>query len=173
MVEAVGGLVEADVRLESATDKTGLASCVLLAKWVEMGRIIAQFWFFFLDGCPMYCVEISARIIHWPRACACRRPNTTLEISSTRVTGKRVIHTHTKSWEAPYCRKCLAHINAFMELRRFSMFVLHLSLVFGLVGAALVLLLFFTLIQLSAPLAVCLSLLAAAATTGIVLATFR
>jgi hypothetical protein len=60
-----------------------------------------------------------------------------------------------------------------MELHRFSMFVPHLSVVFGLVGTAVALLLLFSLIQLSVPLAVCLFLLAAAATTGLIAATFR
>jgi hypothetical protein len=123
----------------------------------------------------MYCVEISARIIRWPGACACccRRADTTLEISSTRVTGKKVIHTHTKSWVVPYCRKCLAHIQTSRELKRFSMFVLHLSVVFGLVGVAVALLLLFVFIQISTPLAICLSLLAAATTIAVIATTFR
>jgi hypothetical protein len=123
----------------------------------------------------MYCVEISARIIRWPSVCACccRRADTTLEISSTRVTGKRVIHSHTKSWEVPYCRRCLAHIDVLLELRRFSLFVLHLSVLFGLIGGAVGLLLLFAFIRSSVPLAIALSFLAAAATTATVVATFR
>jgi hypothetical protein len=123
----------------------------------------------------MYCVEISARIIRWPGACACccRRADTSIEISSTRVTGKKVIHTQTKSWEVPYCRKCLAHIRASRKLRRFSMFVPHLSVVFGLIGAAVAFVLLFSLIQRSALLAVSLSVLATATTAGVVAATYR
>jgi hypothetical protein len=123
----------------------------------------------------MYCVEISARVIRWPGACACccRRADTSIEISNTRVTGKKVIHTQTKSWEVPYCRKCLAHIKASRELRRFSTFVPHLSVVFGLVGAAVASVLLFALIQRSAPLAICLAVLAGATTAGVVAATYR
>src|SRR5262245_53628469 len=73
----------------------------------------------------------------------------------------------------PSCRKCLAHIKASRELRRFSMFVPHLSVVFRLVGAAVAFVLLFTLIQRSSPLAVGLSVLAGATPAVGVAATYR
>jgi hypothetical protein len=53
------------------------------------------------------------------------------------------------------------------------MFVPHLSVVFGLIAAAVALVLLLALMQVSALLAICLSLLAAAATTAVIVATYR
>lgn len=84
----------------------------------------------------MYCVQISARIIRWPDicACCCRQADTSVQISSTRVTGKRVIHEQTKSWDVPYCQRCLDHVQAAKQLSQFSMFVMHWSVVLGSIG---------------------------------------
>lgn len=122
----------------------------------------------------MHCVQISARIVRWPGVCACccQPADTSIEVSCTRVTGKKVIHTQTKSWDVPYCRRCFAHIKAAKALRAFSMLVIHLSIVFGLVGAALALLAAVAVYQRSVSSAVVLGLLLAAVTTAIILLTF-
>jgi hypothetical protein len=122
----------------------------------------------------MYSVEISARIIHWPGVCACccHPANTSIEVSSTRTTGKRVIHTQTKSWEVPYCERCLDHIEAAKALRAFSTFVIHLSVVFGLVGGVLAFFVFLALCQRSVPMAVILGLVITGLTAAIVIPTF-
>lgn len=105
----------------------------------------------------MYCVEISARIIRWPDICACcsRPADTAIEISSTRTTGKRVIRTQTKSWQVPYCKRCLSHIRAAKDLRAFWRIVINLSLVIGLAGAVLTLLILGVIVWQSAILATC------------------
>jgi hypothetical protein len=122
----------------------------------------------------MYCVQISARIISWPRVCACccQPADTSVEVSSTRVTGKKVIHTQTKSWDVPYCRRCLAHIEAGKALKRLSMVVIHLSGLFGLVGGALAIVGFAAVYPRSVLIAIVLGLLLAAATTTVVILTF-
>jgi len=96
----------------------------------------------------------------------------TVEVSSTRVTGKRVIHTHTKSWDVPYCTACLAHIRASRALRSFSMRVTHLSFVFGLFGAILTFFALLLTFPYSAVGAILLSLAAAGATAGFVCFTY-
>jgi hypothetical protein len=59
-------------------------------------------------------VRISANVIHWPRLCPCCSANAdaSVEVTSTRHTGKRVIRSQTKGWQVPYCRACLRHVNA-------------------------------------------------------------
>ncbi len=59
-------------------------------------------------------VEVSARLIRWPDRCACclGRANTVHETTHTRVTGKKVIRTDSRSWQVPYCTNCLDHVDA-------------------------------------------------------------
>src|SRR5688500_3741828 len=101
----------------------------------------------------MYCVQISARVIRWPHVCACccRGADTYVEVSSTRTWGKRVVHTHTRGWDVPYCERCLAHIQADRRLDAHSMFVLHQSVLLGL-GAGLLALLVFLIALVKSPL---------------------
>jgi hypothetical protein len=115
----------------------------------------------------MYCVQISARIIRWPSVCACctQRADANVEISSTRITGKKVIHTQTKAWAIPYCRRCLVHIQAAKDLKSFSMVVGHLSVALGFLGVLLAVILWVA--------GAILAILALAITAGLVLATFR
>ncbi len=123
----------------------------------------------------MYCVEISARIISWPAVCACccRPRDTVIEVSSTRTTGKRVIHTETKSWNIPYCNKCLGHITAARNLQRFSMFVLHISALAILSGLLLAFLVYVLCAPGSLGWAIGLSMLVAALTAAGVAWSFR
>jgi hypothetical protein len=66
-----------------------------------------------IPNSPAYQVKISAQRIDWPSECACcsGSPDTTVTINSTRVTGKRVIHSKTKGWNVPYCHNCVRHAN--------------------------------------------------------------
>ncbi len=123
----------------------------------------------------MYCVQISARIIRWPSACACccGPANTTVEVSSTRTTGKRVIYRQTKGWEVPYCKRCLAHIRAAQQLRSLSMLVVHLSLVFGLLGGLLALVVFVPLLLYSVPLAIIVGAVILAGMVIVLVITFN
>lgn len=56
-------------------------------------------------------VHVSARKITFPRLCPCcsQESDTEVEITASRTTGKRVVKTVTKSWEFPYCKKCMEH----------------------------------------------------------------
>ena len=62
-------------------------------------------------------VRVSARILKFPQACCCcgRAPDTYIEATATRVTGKRVVRTQTKSWHFPACRNCQSHIRLYAE----------------------------------------------------------
>jgi hypothetical protein len=58
-----------------------------------------------------YQFQISARILSWPRNCACcgDTANVHIRAAASKTTGKRVQHTKTSWWEVPYCSACLAH----------------------------------------------------------------
>ena len=62
-----------------------------------------------------YQFQISARVLNWPRQCACcaGTPDSNLRASASRTTGKRVKHTTTYWWEVPYCSTCLSHKAAY------------------------------------------------------------
>ncbi len=64
---------------------------------------------------PAHTVSVSARLLNWPRWCACCcEPYTTwFSASYTRRWGKRVKHSQTREWEIPCCSTCAAHMNAF------------------------------------------------------------
>lgn len=57
-------------------------------------------------------IEISAAKISFPGACACcgGPGETELSVSATRSRGKRVVHTTSKTWAFPYCRRCVEHV---------------------------------------------------------------
>lgn len=56
-------------------------------------------------------VEVSARILHWPNACACcgGAASTSIPAATIRRRGKRVVRTESKWWRIPYCHDCRAH----------------------------------------------------------------
>jgi hypothetical protein len=84
-------------------------------------------------------VQISARLISWPQQCACclGRATEVYQTSHTRVTGKKVIRTDSRSWKVPYCGNCLDHVDAEAEAKSINSAgaytVLVLGIVFGLV----------------------------------------
>jgi hypothetical protein len=86
-------------------------------------------------------IEISARLIRWPPVCACclGRSNDVLRATSTRVTGKRVVRTDSRSWNVPYCSACLDHIDAEQHAHSISgsgaITVMTLGIVLGLLVA--------------------------------------
>jgi hypothetical protein len=55
---------------------------------------------------------ISAKTIYFPPQCACcgSTPNTSLEASATKTTGKRTVRTQTKTSSFPYCSTCAEHV---------------------------------------------------------------
>lgn len=59
--------------------------------------------------------QISAKMLQWPRKCACcgEAPNTSIRASASKTKGKRVKHTTTSWWEVPYCTTCLSHKRAY------------------------------------------------------------
>jgi hypothetical protein len=115
----------------------------------------------------MWRVQISARMVQWPDVCACccRAADTRVEVSSTRTTGKRVIHSTTKAWSVPYCNLCLEHIQASKDLQSHRIFVWHPSLVISAVGV------FLSLILLVSKLV--LGLAAFAVTIGVLVLTYK
>jgi len=62
-----------------------------------------------------YRFQISARLLHWPRQCACCRGAADAEMraAATRTRGKRVVHTTTRWWTIPYCSRCVGHIRKY------------------------------------------------------------
>jgi len=59
--------------------------------------------------------QISAKMLHWPRkcACCCEPANASIRASASKTNGKRVRHTTTSWWEVPYCATCLSHKRAY------------------------------------------------------------
>jgi hypothetical protein len=64
-------------------------------------------------------IDLSGHKFTFPQQCACcgAAPQTTLSASATKKTGKRVVHTDTKSWAFPYCSKCTWHVRAAANAR--------------------------------------------------------
>src|SRR5262249_29993964 len=91
----------------------------------------------------------------------------------TRTTGVEVIRTQTKSWDVPYCNRCLSHVHAAKELEMFSWVVIHLSLVISLVGTALSLLVLGLIFRKSVTLAALLSLLVIVVAVVLLVTTWR
>jgi len=81
----------------------------------------------------MYRVQISARIINWPRicACCCGSSDTYIQVTSSRVKGVRVVRTQTSSWDVPYCGNCVRHVDLGERLREFSVSVFHEAWICG------------------------------------------
>ena len=59
-------------------------------------------------------IEVSGHKFNFPHKCACcgENPDTCLSASASRSTGKRVVHTDSKSWDFPYCSRCVGHVRA-------------------------------------------------------------
>jgi hypothetical protein len=59
-------------------------------------------------------IEVSGHKFNFPHKCACcgATPDTSLPASATRSTGKKVVHTDSKSWDFPYCSRCVKHVQA-------------------------------------------------------------
>jgi hypothetical protein len=57
-------------------------------------------------------IYVSARKLTMPAACPCcdGHPDSEMNVSHTRRTGKRVIREQTRSWTFPYCGRCVAHV---------------------------------------------------------------
>lgn len=77
-------------------------------------------------------VQVSARLLSWPQSCACCRGSSTatLAASHTRTTGKKVIHSQTRSWNVPYCDDCKEHVRLYEDAKS--------SLLLGILAGALV-----------------------------------
>lgn len=62
-------------------------------------------------------VQVSARILRFPQSCSCCGdvPDTFIQTTLTRVTGKRIVRTQSKSWSFPICRRCVQHASLFCE----------------------------------------------------------
>jgi len=60
---------------------------------------------------PGQSIQVSARILTWPGLCACCSHPAATEVAAsyTRVSGKRVMRTKTRSWRVPVCAICAEH----------------------------------------------------------------
>lgn len=69
-----------------------------------------------------YQLQVSAKILSWPRQCACCGGEASGELQATasRTTGKRVQRTTTSWWHVPYCTSCLNHKAAYDEASKWS-----------------------------------------------------
>jgi hypothetical protein len=70
-------------------------------------------------------VEVSGHKLTFPMQCLCcsRSPDTQLEFSASRTTGKRVVRTQTRGWDVPVCNSCLTHHRARVGSVRAAVFM--------------------------------------------------
>lgn len=56
-------------------------------------------------------IAVSAKQLDMPPLCACcgAPSSTTIQVSATRIEGKRVIRTRTSAWNFPSCMRCAGH----------------------------------------------------------------
>ena len=57
----------------------------------------------------MYCVRVSARLLHFPDVCCCcgcSGADNRFQAVATRTTGKKVVRTDSRSWSFPLCGDC-------------------------------------------------------------------
>jgi hypothetical protein len=83
-----------------------------------------------------YSLTVSARMILWPRKCACcgEMADSQWRATATRRTGKRVVRTTSHSWDVPCCSQCLSHIQSYRTTRSFA----NVSVILVLFGLALI-----------------------------------
>lgn len=76
-------------------------------------------------------VDVSGHKFSFPHQCACcgAMPQTTLTASASRSTGKKVVHTTSKSWDFPYCVQCTEHVRAASNAVSTTAFIIITSLV--------------------------------------------
>lgn len=79
-------------------------------------------------------IKVSARLISWPKICACcgRSSETELEASFTRTSGKKVIKHDRRSWGVPYCHACALHVNLSVIGRALGSFGVVVTLVIAI-----------------------------------------
>ncbi len=94
-------------------------------------------------------IDVSARLLTWPRLCACCSRSATTEVAAsyTRVSGQRVIRTNTRSWQVPVCGTCAEHGRIYSKTAgatgraiAWSAVILLVSCVLGVVTPGLVVL---------------------------------
>ncbi len=95
-----------------------------------------------VSGFP-YTIQASARKLSFPLTCPCclGASDTQLSLTYTRTTGQRVIHNTSRGWEPPYCRACLAHVEAAQDARN-ALRAARNARTAQLVGAAVLFLIF-------------------------------
>ena len=64
-----------------------------------------------------FSLQISAKILSWPRVCVCcaKTADAEFRAAASRTTGKRVQRTTTSWWDVPYCSACLVHVRAYNQ----------------------------------------------------------
>src|SRR6266404_3441087 len=60
-------------------------------------------------------VDVSGYQFIFPPQCVCcgELANTTWAVSASRSRGTRVVHTSTRSWDFPYCSRCVHHASTY------------------------------------------------------------
>jgi hypothetical protein len=87
-------------------------------------------------------VQVSGHKFNFPHQCVCcgATPETTWSVSASRSTGKKVVHTTSKSWDIPYCRRCVEHVHAARRAVRLGLTTFLLlfvvAIVLGINGAS-------------------------------------
>jgi hypothetical protein len=79
-------------------------------------------------------VDVSGRIFNFPHKCACcyATADSSLTISATRSWGKKVVHRESKSWDVPYCSRCVQHLRSVRAAGQFASILSFFSIILGI-----------------------------------------
>jgi ribosomal protein L28 len=80
-------------------------------------------------------VDVSGHLFSFPRACACcgAVPDSTLTVSASRSRGSRVVRTEGRSWDFPYCTRCIKHVQRAGTMRMLVRQFIALSVLLGVI----------------------------------------
>ena len=67
--------------------------------------------------------------LRFPRSVPAAAAASEIQVSASKSTGKKVVHTRTNAWDIPYCRSCLIHVNALRSAHSATVLVIVLSMI--------------------------------------------
>ncbi len=79
-------------------------------------------------------IDLSGHSFVFPNQCACCNgpADAELTLSSSKSSGKKVVHTKTNIWDVPYCRRCLVHVAEAADARNVVTLIKVIAVVTGL-----------------------------------------
>lgn len=81
-------------------------------------------------------LQVSAKILTWPRQCACcgGTADSEMRVSASKSKGKRVVTTTTSWWTVPHCSRCVGHINKYATGKSLLVWGIVLAIIVAVLG---------------------------------------